>query len=210
MRVLILVLLLIACAQGFAFAQAGGIGIFSDAGAYLDCTIVDAAPCLHPVYVVHKLCPGATASRFMVVSSGGFNMTYTGEIHNMPVSFGNSQTGVCLSYGACLHSDILLITINYFGQGLSGVCSFLEVVADPTSPSGNIEMMDCSGNVLAASSWKLYVNSDGSCGCWIDPFVDRVADAKPLKKATVDVPGDFCYPLPTQNGSWGQVKALYN
>ena len=207
MRRLLAISLLIAMAPGFAYGQAGVIALYVDP-TYVDCDIMDFAPALVPVYVVHKLCPGATASRFMIAASGDFAMTHVGEIHHMPITLGDSRSGICMGYGVCQASDILLITVNYFAQGLSGTCSFLEVVADPTSQRGRIEMMDCAGTVLAAGGAKLYVNSDGSCYCWYSSTSGESSKSKPEDKIAA-APNDFCYPLPTQNGSWGQVKTLY-
>jgi hypothetical protein len=207
MKTVIVISALIAFAPCSAHGQAGYIGLFSDAPAYVWCDLVDISPALVPIYIVHKGCPGATASRFMVVTGGGFNMFYTGEIHHMPLTYGDSQTGVCIQYGTCYSGDFLLITICYFGQGLSETCSRADVVADPMSASGSIEVMDCAGNTLAATSGMMYINSDGSCSCGELP--GEPARSTLIKPASAATPDDFCYPLPTRERTWGQVKALY-
>ena len=61
-KVLLLTLAMMICAS-MAFAQAGGIGLYTDSPAYTSCTFTDAGAALVPIYVVHKLCPGATASQ---------------------------------------------------------------------------------------------------------------------------------------------------
>ena len=63
MKKLIIITVLIALYPGFASGQAGGIGIFPD-GEYASCDVPDVATGLVQIYVVHKMCPGATASRY--------------------------------------------------------------------------------------------------------------------------------------------------
>jgi hypothetical protein len=166
---------------GAAYGQAGGIGLYFDTPVYATCDYADVAPALVPVYVVHKLTPGATASQFMVISGGGFNCTYTGEIIHVPVSIGSTQTGISVSYGGCVPSDILIATINYFCMGTAPVCSYLEVVPDPAAPTGTIEVVDCAFVKLIGNGGRADINSDGSCHC-----------------------GN-----PTTDTTWGAVKTLY-
>ena len=142
-KVLLLTLAMMICAS-MAFAQAGGIGLYTDSPAYTSCTFTDAGAALVPIYVVHKLCPGATASQFMVVPGGGWNCTFTGEVIAVPVSIGTSLGGLSASYGGCRASDILISTLNWFCMGASPTCAYLEVVPDPAAPSGNIEVVNCA------------------------------------------------------------------
>ena len=50
---------------GAAFGQAGGIGLYVDHPAYVQCSYDDTGDALVPVYAVHKYCPGATGSQWM-------------------------------------------------------------------------------------------------------------------------------------------------
>jgi hypothetical protein len=167
MKRAILVTLVVVSVSSPAFAQTGYIGLFSDP-TYVDCEFNDIMPALVPVYVVHKSCPGATGSQWKVQEGGGFTCTFVGEIHVFPQTIGSTYTGITIDYEACLSSDILLATINYFCNGLSPTCSYLEVVPDPASGTGMIEVLDCANppNVLPGNGSRLYVNNDGSCpGC---------------------------------------------
>ena len=182
MKKLLLISLALLFVGSNAFAQAGAIGMFVDAGTYVDCTGDDVGAALVPVYVVHHLTPGATAVQFRVVPMAGFACVYTGEIIHVPVSIGNTQAGISASYGGCLPAPILIATINYFCQGMSPTCSYLEVIPDPAAPSGTIEVIDCSFVKLVGNGGVLNWNNDGSCDCYD----------------------------PVKNTSWGGVKALYN
>ena len=179
-KLLLISLALVLCAST-AFGQAGAIGLFVDNPGFANCNLYAMTPGLYPVYVVHKLCPGATASQFMVVPGGGWDCTFTGEVIAIPVSIGSSLGGLSASYGGCRASDILISTINWFCMGTTPTCAFLEVVPDPAAPSGAIEVVNCSFVKLYGQGGALYANSDGSCHCWD----------------------------PVESTSWGGVKALY-
>ncbi len=182
-RSLLIGLGILFCAS-MAFGQAGGIGLYVDHPGYTQCNYDDTGPALVPVYVVHKLCPGATASGWMVVEGGGFNCTYAGEIACGGMTHvGSSQTGIACPYGGCFSSNVLIATIHYFCAGASPACAYLEVVPSPRTSSGTIEVWDCNSVRLAAVGGKLFFNDDGTCG--------RACG------------------LSTKTTSWGKVKAMY-
>jgi hypothetical protein len=182
MKKLLLISLALLFVSSTAFAQAGAIGLFVDNPGFVDCTADDIAPALIPIYVVHHLTPGATASQFMVVQMAGFNCTYTGEIIHVPVSIGSTLTGISVSYGGCMPAPILIATINWFCMGTSPTCSYLEVVPDVAAPTGTIEVVDCAFTKLIGTGGVVNFNNDGSCDCYD----------------------------PVRNTSWGGVKALYH
>lgn len=179
MKVAFAALLLLALAVGPVRAQAGFIGLYTD-HAYTDCTAIDPASNPLQVHVVHMATPGATASRFKLRTGGGFAMTYLAE--SCVGCFGDLFNGIHFpSYFSCVSSPIWLASITYYTQGLSEVCSYLEVIPDPASATGTIEVIDCGGQTLVGGSSTLYVNPDGTCECGI----------------------------PTGTTNWGRVKALY-
>lgn len=181
-KVLLLTLGLLVFASA-AFAQVGGIGLYTDTPGYVNCQLVDAGAALVPIYAVAKYNTGSTGGQWMLVLGGGWNCTYTGEIVHMPTSIGSTQAGISLGYGGCLTGDVLLVTINWFCSGLSPACAFLEVVPDPATSSDTIELVDCSFSLVEnCPGSKLYVNNDGTC--------------------------DVCG-LPSQQTSWGKIKTLY-
>jgi hypothetical protein len=182
-RLLIIALGLTLCAS-VAFGQHGAIGLYADPG-YTSCFVSDVGPALVPIYVVHVLCvPGATGSQWKLQTGGGWNCIYTGEIVHTPVSIGAAQGGISLGYGGCLPCPNLLVTVNWFCQGISPACAYLEIVPDVLgTTSGTIEMVDCDFILRTGGvGSKLYANPDGSC--------------------------DPCG-IATRETNWGKVKALY-
>jgi hypothetical protein len=156
-------LILLLAVPATALGQAGHIGLFADP-AGTECTLSDRGGGEVNVYVVHKATSGAAASQWKIVSDGGFAMTYVGETWST-AAMGNTQSGVSTSYGACMGSPVLLCTVTYISHGASPSCSSLQVVPDPSSVTGTIEVVDCSSNRLSAAGGRLNVNPDGSCPC---------------------------------------------
>lgn len=192
-------LLIVVCGLMLCASAAFGQGIASECIclyydlAYTQCNYVDAGAALVPVYAVHMFSPGATASQWRLITGGGFNCTYTGEIVHMPTSIGSTPAGISLGYGGCLVSPILLVTINYFCMGTSPECAWLQVVGDPGSGSGLIEIVDCSFTAWIACA--NYAGGDG-VGCTITMNGNETCPC---------VDG----PCPTEESTWGRVKALY-
>lgn len=155
--------LLVALPAAGALGQTGYIGLYADP-AGTECTVSDQGGGEVNVYVIHQATSGAAASQWRIVSGGGFAMTYIGEKWSYPV-IGDTQVGASVSYGSCLGAPNLLCTVTYMSYGVSSSCSYLEVVADPASIGGTIEVVDCTSNRMSAPGGKLYVNPDGSCPC---------------------------------------------
>ena len=146
-----------------ALGQSGSIGLYADPAGTV-CNVTDAGGGEVNVYVVHKATSGAAASEWKIISDSGFAMAYLGESWST-TAMGDTRSGVTTSYGACSPSPILLCTVTYMSYGASASCSSLQVVADPSSASGTIEVVDCNSNRVSASGGKLIVNPDGSCPC---------------------------------------------
>ena len=184
-KVLLLALVIVASAS-LASAQTGNggqIGLFSDMGG-TNCFLVDAGPGLAPVYSVHTLSPGATASQFMVVNHG-FTGSNVGEsAATGMLAQGAAFTGLAVAYGGpCIIGSAQIYMINFFTSGTSAPCSWMEVVPDPIAPTGTIEIADCQvpPTKLVGTGGQLVVNPDGTCEC-----------ANPVEET-----------------SWGKIKSLY-
>jgi hypothetical protein len=162
-KMLILLTLLLIVSAGAALGQTGYIGVYADP-AGTECTLSARGGGEVSVYVIHQATAGAAASQWRIVSGGGFDMTYVGEKWSA-AAMGDTRSGVSVSYGSCLGSPILLCTVTYMSDGSSPSCSYLEVVADPASVSGSIEVVDCNSYRSSASGGRLNVNPDGSCPC---------------------------------------------
>jgi hypothetical protein len=84
-----------------------------------------------------------------------------------PVTIGNSQSGVAIGYGACVPSPNHILTIQYFGSGLTGPCCLYKVYPDPFIPSAQIEVVDCANNILFATGGAALINPDATCTCYV-------------------------------------------
>jgi len=182
MKIVLLLFLIVAISAGAALAQAGFIGLFSDLQG-IDCDLFDNAPGLCTYYVFHQATPGAIASQFSAPMPGCMAALYLSDTAVFPVTIGNSQIGVAIGYGVCLAAPIHILSINLFCQGLTPTCCPYPVLPDPAVPSGQIEVVDCSNNLLVASGSQAMVNPDHSCCC-------------------------FCTAV--EKSTWGKVKSLYD
>jgi hypothetical protein len=171
------------------FAQGGLIGIYLDKWGEI-CDIDDCdegSVTVLEVRIIHKLAPEISGSQFMIVASSGFTGTYLGEEY--PETFcahGNSRYGISIAYGQCYSSPLNILTVRYLIYGTSEKNSYMEVVADASSPHPyeTPVMVDCDDppNLLEAVGGRAYINGDGTFSCTTTPV-----------KIT----------------SWGQIKALY-
>jgi len=191
MRTVLPILILLAATLGTnpAIAQPGVIALFTDPAAW-ECNIIDDAPGIVQVYVVHLLTAGALASNFGIADYR-HNLTYVGWEAAHSVTIGsNPYSGVAVSYDAgCLPAPIPIGTITYVKSGTSPDCGEIRVVRDPATVSGLIEGVDCSFNTTFPAGGRVRVN--GVPGAW----------------------GlDYCgcgFHVPVEATSWGKVKAMY-
>ena len=160
-RTIIIALLSAAFWVSLAQSQTGYIGLYSDV-AYTDPTVTD-VPGVTAIYAVLKDVTEASAVRFRVYQSTGCTMTSVGSSSPFTTVIGNPRDGIQIAFGACMSSDVLLLTMNYFSQGTSEDCSFLEVVTDPDASTGQIEGVDCSSSTFSLAGSRLYVNPTGNC-----------------------------------------------
>jgi hypothetical protein len=182
MKIVMLFLLIVALGAGAALAQPGVIGLFSDPQG-IDCDLFDTLPGLCTYYVFHHSTPGATASQFSAPLPACMLVTHLSDTAVFPVTIGNSQFGVAIGYGTCLTAPIHILSINVFCQGLTPACCYYSVLPDPAVMSGQIEVVDCSNNLLHGMGYRASVNPDQSCCC----------NCTPVEEST-----------------WGKVKSLYS
>jgi hypothetical protein len=160
----------------------GSFGLYADAQGTI-CNILDAGPGLLSIAVVHATPDGATASRFAApIPACMIGAMWISDTAAYEV-IGNSQTGVVVPYGFCLTGRSHILTINVFVEGTSESCCYYSVVPDPSAPSGRIEVSDCSETIVFGIGELSVVNGDTSCPCE--------------------------GPVPVEETTWGNVKALY-
>ncbi|UCH83319.1 MAG: hypothetical protein JSW50_12775 [Candidatus Latescibacterota bacterium] len=180
MKTLLLSSLIVMLCANLAFGQAGSIGLFADPGATV-CDVIDMPGILIPIYVVHLWSPGATAAQYKVAPFNGAAMLWLSDTTIYPVNIGNSQTGIATGFGVCVPSPNHILTINYFGQGLSASCSHYQVVPDPLAVPSGILVVDCADNILIATGGDVVVNPTSTCYC----------------------------DVPVEKSTWGKIKELY-
>jgi hypothetical protein len=158
----VLIALVIVCSASMAFAQAGSIGIFADAGG-ASCNFVDAAG-LVQVHFYH-LNASATASQWKLdVSAAGWS--HLGDMINYPTVIGTSVAGISIGYGGCVAAPNNLGMANFFGSA-AAACTMIKIVPDPTALSGDIEAVDCGTPALKVfpTGGAGIINADGTCQC---------------------------------------------
>jgi hypothetical protein len=161
--------------------EPGSIGIFGDAEGTHN-YINDQASVVVNVYVIHVQSPGATAAQFMITWDSDMLMTFLSEVVTPPyLSIGTSSSGIAVVYGQCIASPNMILTVSFFGQGLSGECAEFRVVEDPSAPTPGIYETDCADppNLLSSKGGLAYVNPGSSCSNKVE------------------------------NSSWGSIKSLY-
>jgi len=181
MRIFLIVFGLVAAAGG-AFAQAGAIGVFKDPSGTV-CYLDDKSTGVVPFYVVHVGTGAAMACQYSAPKPDCMTATYMSDTNMFPVTLGNSQTGMSVGYGSCLTGPIHVQTISYFVQGLTPACCRYYVLPHPDASATAIEVVDCYGTIISASTIRAVINATAGCPCG-EPTAEE--------------------------STWGQVKTLYN
>jgi hypothetical protein len=173
------------CLSSPVDAQPGRIGVFADA-AGANCNIGYHTYGSTWFYVVHTSTAGARGVRFSAPAPACLiEAEWSYEQSPYTIIRGNSQSGVTVDYGSCVAAPVHVLTIAYFSAGLGGPrCCLYPVFADPGAASGQIEVIDCGGATVFAQGLTNTVNGNSNCPCES--------------------------PLPTNETTWGRIKALYN
>jgi hypothetical protein len=183
MRKALLLTFALMLVAGMAFGEPGRIGIFSDPTGGNNCNLTDSPAGTKNFYVVHIDATSVSGSQFLAKVPDCFTGTFSKDTY--PAGFlniGTSQIGLSVVYDPyCSNSPVLLVTIELNVLGTTPACCVWRVTADPAVSSGEIEVADCEYNVLFATGYHALFNTDTTCNCSI----------------------------PTEDTTWGQVKALY-
>jgi hypothetical protein len=170
-------------------AFGGRVAMYSDAGLSV-CSLVDAAPQIADVYVVHITAGSvmesdASGIQLRLTSSAGFTGTWLEDVIPSGMSHaGTSQSGIGIGYGATCPTSgiILMLQARYQMHGTSAECSFVE--AGPYPNLLSIASTTCYFfDELPVDGDRLQVNPDPSCSC------EGAVATKPT--------------------TWGQIKAMY-
>jgi len=137
--------------------QYGVIGVFSDSYASSN-YFVDDGVGLIEVHFFHTHHNGATAAQFKLVAAPGW--IFLGDNFYFPSVVGNSIVGVSIEYGTCLTAPTYLGTAHFFAPSPSPVNTKIRIVADPSSISGQIEVIACDGQKMIAGGGEGIVNPE--------------------------------------------------
>jgi hypothetical protein len=148
--------------------------------------IADVPPAgLKPIYIVvacwwGSAREGTTGVRFSAPKPACYDAIWLSDTNVFPIVIGNSQTGVSVSFGACLSYPIHVMTMNFSAQGTTRPCCYYWVRPDPAASSGRIEGSDCDAEVVYLTGGATIINRlPGGC------------------------------PVPVEETTWGRVKSLY-
>jgi hypothetical protein len=157
----------------------GLLGIYGDPNG-TNCDTRDVAGLLQ-IYVVHTLTGGVLASQFSAPQPACMvGAVYLGDSSPFQVNVGTSQAGIAVAYGACLGAPIHVLTISYFSAGQVSTCCPYPILPDPSV--GVIFSVDCASRLMTATGIANTINGNSTCSC---------------------------SSLPTEQSTWGRVKALY-
>jgi len=179
-RTLLLTLSILCIAS---LASANHIGLYSDDGGYSNCNLNETLYVTNTVYVVHSNAVEGNTSQFKVAKTWGAlagAVEYGGNLN-----LGDMLTGVTITYVGCKPLPHLLGTIGSIPVAATPACTVaFTVVPDPVLPSGQIEVVTCSNQVLFGTGGNLTVNGNAiDCPCINAPAAEST--------------------------SWSKIKALY-
>ena len=187
MRKILTIALALTMCSGAAMADK--IGIYADAGG-TNCSFNPAAFALVTLYIVHDAEGGGKVSKFMISDLSG--MTPTGSSVQAPfLAIGTYAAGIEIAYPECQNGKVVIGTLGYFHQAEVMNCSrTVQVVPHPGSQvPGEVIVVDCNlpfGNIEVAQGGRAWGGTDPvACGDCFEPTV------------------------PTNESTWGGIKALY-
>lgn len=163
-------------------AQPGSVGLFGTLGG-TDCNVLDVAPQLIQLWVVHVASAGATGVEFSAPPPACFLATFLAVQHPFVIvpPWDNIITGLSVPYGTCAVSPITVCEIDFFGSGTTGNCCYYPVL--PRQGLSSVQVWDCSSpaNSIPTTGGVAIINPDASCQC----------------------------DVAARGSTWGGVKALY-
>lgn len=158
-----LLIIVVLAFAGSVSAQ-GYIGLFSDPG-YSSSNLYDNGVNLATIYVGQNA-EGFIASRWKLELDPRLDFTILGIEYHLAHA-GDLFSGVVFDYGSCMSGFVLIATVNALTSGTSPTCSWIDIVADPASRTGSVEVIDCDGYKLIVHCnddyREMMVNPDGSC-----------------------------------------------
>jgi hypothetical protein len=161
------------------------VGVYTDAAGLGDCNLQEALYTIQSVWLV-QTGPDAQGSRLRFTT--GWNATVIAVAFPiLYIANPDIFAGDFVPYAGCRTMPYAMARIDFMSFAATPQCTAeLHVGPDPAAASGEIEVTDCSGNVVYAQSPAPYVvvNGNATCPCIVDPVA-----AEP--------------------STWGKVKSFY-
>ena len=169
-------------------AQPGAVVVSSDPGLW-DCGIPDAGEGLAQYFVLHILTAGSTGVSFSAPLPSCHTGAWLSDTPAFPSAVGDSQTGVTITWGACLAAPIVILTMNVMTKGTTPDCCLFCV--RPATGKSSVEARDCALAWLPSMGQPNLINyTAGAC-------------------VSCSHLGNCDDPLPVEPSTWGMLKALY-
>lgn len=147
-------------------AAQGYIGLYSSTH-YTSSNLSDVSGSIAAVYVAHAYAEGFVASRLKLDLDPRLGFTILRIQHEFTPASGDLLSGAVFDYGSCASGAILIATVYLLCSGTAPTCGWIDVVPDPASKSGSVEVVDCNGYKWLVTCndqlREMYINSDGSC-----------------------------------------------
>ena len=153
-------------AAGPSFGQSGGrVATYSDNPGFSDCNLNEVLYSVNSVYLVHELALEGNTAQFMVqVDWPG--AVVAGVDYSSNLFLGDIYTGVAVTYVGCAPLPHLVARLDFIPMVATPACGgSIEVVADPSLSSGDIEIVDCNSSVASAVGGVLSINGTIDCPC---------------------------------------------
>jgi len=162
MKRLALMVLMLAALASPAFAQYGGLGLFSDVQGN-SCNLTDAGGTIQ-VHVFHILNPGeeSSGSRWKMVPPAGAVWVYLAFSSTFS-SIGQADSDISIGYSGCLTTTTYLGMAFWTSAVPGGTCTYVTITAPL---GGEAEGTDCDfAAVILRKSGVAIVNPDAGCQC---------------------------------------------
>jgi hypothetical protein len=174
------------CAGSLAEYSGGHIGLYSDSPGYSDCSLRETLYTTNTVYIVHTIASHGNTAQFRIIHN--WNALPQAISFGSNLTLGDVYTGITVTYVGCKPLPYLIGTLSFIPLTPTPRCTAFKVLPDPAVPSGQIEVVDCSYQIHAATGGELWVNTECMmCGL-----------------------PEGCDPVAAETTSWGRVKALYH
>ena len=146
----------------------------------MECNLRDRISGYSYYYLVHLKTGGATGCSFRAPKPACSTGDFLFDEEVFPMTSGTSQSGVWVGYDGCYTGTIHVLTMVFFTYGSSESCCYWPVLG--RLPLHPILALDCFDQPMFPSGGQGIVQSRAKCNCNV----------------------------PTEDTTWGRVKALYS